>query len=66
MGSFAWSGVGEYLLGLRTEAGAEDEERFLVFFFCELVVEVETLSGEEGFDFFLAGEVDGDISESFA
>ena len=54
----------EYLLGLSTDAGFVDEERFLVRFFCEFEkgMTVSCFSGEEGFDFFLAGELDGDPS----
>lgn len=60
------SGVEEYLLGLRTDVGF-DEDRFLARFFWEVEgLEIVScfLSGEEGFDFFFAGEFDGDDSGS--
>lgn len=56
-----------YLLGLRTEAGPEDEDLFLVFCFWELEGfggGFWFLFGEEGFAFFFAGELDGEVSFS--
>lgn len=52
----------EYLLGLSTEVGAGELERFLVFFFWEdsCAWLLEFLSGDDGLDFFLAGEFEGD------
>ncbi len=56
-----------YLLGLRTEVGAVDEEdRFLERFFCTPVDSLDisfSFCGEvEGFGFFDAGELVGDVS----
>ena len=59
-------GVVEYLLGLRADAGFDDD-RFLARLFWEfegLGTVSWFLSGEEGFDFFFAGEFDGDDSVS--
>jgi hypothetical protein len=57
----------EYLLGLRTEVGAGELERFLDFFLWEegFGALVEFLSGEDDcLDFFFAGEFDGEVSVS--
>lgn len=67
--STGWSGVVEYLLGFRTDVGLVEDDRFMVRFFWEFVAlegALWSLSGEDGFDFFLAGELDGDISVSFS
>ena len=60
------SGVLEYLLGLRTDVGFDDDRFFARFFWeCEgLEIVSCLLSGEEGFDFFFAGEFDGDDTVS--
>ena len=53
-----------YLLGLSTEAGVE-VERFFDFFLwedCPSLSEPLGCSGDEGFDFFFAGEFDGERS----
>ena len=54
----------EYLLGFKADAGDGADKRFLERFFCDCEGSWAAFlcSGEDGFDFFFAGELEGEVS----